>query len=89
MRMEKKQAKGVFGNLVPTTRIMIARYGKPSIVTVASFPKSMKEIKLLIHDMHGSDSGLTHEEEKFFAEKMWQLITSSQERRNEQYEGIG
>lgn len=85
----KTQKDGCYGNLVPTTRIMLARYGKQSIVTVASFPKSKADIQLLISDMHGQDTGLTHEEEKFFAEKMWQLMTSSQERRDTQYEGIG
>jgi len=68
---------------------MLARYGKQSIVTVASFPKNKSDIKLLIRDMHGAASGLSKAEEEFFAEKMWQLMTSSQERRNAVYEGIG
>ena len=84
-----QQKDGCFGNLVPTTRIMLAQYGKQAIVTVASFPKNKSDIKLLIKDMHGSDSGLSKAEEEFFAEKMWQLMTSSQERRNAEYEGIG
>ncbi|MFN3195228.1 MAG: DUF6989 domain-containing protein [Chlorobiota bacterium] len=83
------QSNGCFDNLVPTTRIMLARYGKQSIVTVASFPKSIKDIKLLIHDMYGSNTGLTKEGIEFFASKMWQLMTSSQARRNEEYENIG
>ena len=84
-----EQNEGCYGNLVPTTRIMLARYNKPPIITVASFPKSKKDIGLLIHDMHGSDSGLSKAEVEFFAEKMWQLMTSSQERRDAEYEGIG
>jgi uncharacterized protein with NAD-binding domain and iron-sulfur cluster len=83
------QPNGCFDNLVPTTRIMLARYDKSSIVSVASFPKSIKDIKLLIYDMHGSDSGLTEEGIEFFASKMWQLMTSSQARRDAEYENIG
>lgn len=88
-RKGKLQKNGCFGNLTPTTRIMIARYNAPPIITVASFPRSIKDVELLIHDMHGSDSGLTKEEEKFFAERMWQLMTSSYIRRDNEYEGIG
>lgn len=83
------QPDGCFGNLTPTSRIMIARYGKPAIVTVASFPKSLADLKVIVGDMHGEDTGLSHEEEEFFAQKIWQLMTSSQERRDQEYESIG
>lgn len=84
-----EQKEGCFGNLVPTTRIMLARYGKQAIVTVSSFPKNKSDIKLLIKDIHGVDTGLSKEEEEFFVKKMWQLMTSSQERRDAEYEDIG
>jgi uncharacterized protein with NAD-binding domain and iron-sulfur cluster len=79
----------VFNNLTSTSRIMMARYGQEPIVTVASFPKSLKDIELLIHDMHGINSGLTKPEIEFFAERVWQLITSSTRRRNQDYERLG
>ena len=79
----------VFDNLTPTSRVMMARYGKTPIVTVASFPKTLKDIELLIHDMHGMDSGLTKPEIAFFAERIWQLITTSTRRRNQDYERLG
>jgi uncharacterized protein with NAD-binding domain and iron-sulfur cluster len=81
--------KTVFNNLTSTSRVMLARYGKAPIVTVASFPKNLADIELLIHDIHGADSGLTKEEIKFFAERIWQLITSCTSRRNNDYERIG
>lgn len=85
----KLQRKGCFANLVRTTRIMIARYKGPAIVTAASFPRNLSDVELLIHDMHGADSGLSTEEIKFFASKMWQLMTSSYTRRDNDYERIG
>lgn len=80
----------VFDNLNHTSRIMIARYGKPPIVTIASFPKHLSDLELIIKDLHGGiDSGLTHEEIKFFAERIWQLATSCTRRKNNDYERLG
>src|SRR5580704_2670695 len=47
----------VFDNLVPTSRIMVARYDKPPIITIASFPRSKADIELLIKNLTGSDTG--------------------------------
>jgi uncharacterized protein with NAD-binding domain and iron-sulfur cluster len=79
----------VADNLTHTSRIMIARYNKAPIVTVASFPKSLSDFILIIRDMHGMDSGLTTEEITFFAERVWQLATSSITRRDNDYERLG
>ena len=88
-RIPYGNGKTVFNNLTSTSRVMLARYNRSPIVTVASFPKSLSDFELLIHDMHGADSGLTPYEIKFFAEKVWQLITSSAQRRNNDYERLG
>jgi uncharacterized protein with NAD-binding domain and iron-sulfur cluster len=81
--------KSVFDNLTATSRIMLARQGKAPIVTPSSFPKSLSDIKLIIKDFHGVDSGLTSEELHFFAERVWQLMTSSKTRRENDYERLG
>ena len=82
--------KVVFQNLVPTTRTMIARYGLPPIVMVASFPRNLGDIRLMIRDLTANlQTGLTKEEELFFAERVWQLITSCRDRRNNDYERLG
>ncbi|MEI6583442.1 MAG: FAD-dependent oxidoreductase [Chitinophagia bacterium] len=79
----------VFDNLVATQRIMIARYGKPPIITPSSFPRTRADIELLIKDITGGvNSGLSKEELKFFAERVWQLVTSCSDRRNNDYERI-
>lgn len=88
-KTDKGKKSTVFNNLTPTSRIMIARYGKEPIVTLASFPKSKSDFEVILKDMHGTDTGLTKEEEIFFAEKIWQLITSCTERRNNDYERLG
>ncbi len=82
--------KVVFQNLVPTSRTMIAGYGLPPIVMVASFPRNISDIRLIIHDLTANlQTGLTKEEEIFFAERVWQLITSCRQRRNNDYERLG
>ncbi|MEZ4843602.1 MAG: FAD-dependent oxidoreductase [Bacteroidia bacterium] len=81
---------GCLDNLTSTSQIMIARNYKAPIFTVASFPKTLKAWRLVIHDLFGGvDTGLTKDEELFFAKKVWQLITSSTERRENDYEKLG
>ena len=85
-----KNENGVYDNLVATEYVMMARMGKPPIVGPISFPRNLDELKLFLKDIFGGvDSGLTHEEIKFFAEKVWQLMTSCKERRENLYEKIG
>ena len=79
----------VHDNLTPTSRIMVARYNHIPIITNASFPKSLKDIELIVHDLYGIDSGLTKEQILLFAKKIWQLMTSSDIRINDDYERIG
>ncbi len=89
-RIPFQNGKSVYTNLVPTSRIMIARYGLKPIVTTASFPRDLSDLELMLHDLfQGADSGLTHEEEKFFAKRVWQLMTSSNARRQNDYERLG
>jgi uncharacterized protein with NAD-binding domain and iron-sulfur cluster len=83
------QKGGCFANLVSTDRIMVARYDKKSIISISKFPKSISDFKLIINDVEGGDTGLTKKEEVFFASRLWQLMTSSYERRNADYERIG
>lgn len=83
----KGRISSVFDNLVPTHRVRMAREGKKSIYSIVSFPKSLNDLETVLHAMH-SDTGLTKEEKSFFAKKVWQLMTSCQERRVNDYERI-
>ena len=85
----KLNEKGCFDNLVSTHTVMVARYDQTPIVADANFPRSLADVKLIIHDLHGGmDVGLSMEEEEFFAERMWQLMTSCKERRFSDYERL-
>ncbi len=82
-------AKGVFDNLVATSRIEIARFTNKDILMVSKFPTSRKDLKVLITSVSGGNFNLTKEEVDFFADKMWQLLTSCKERRQDEYEKLG
>lgn len=77
----------VVENLAPTERVRLAREGKKSIIAIVNFPTSIKDLEMLLGDMH-ADTGLTEEEKSFFAKKVWQLMTSCYERRVNDYERI-
>lgn len=85
----KDNKQGVFDNLVTTQRVMMARFGKPPLINIVNFPKSLDDLKVFINAMINSDTGLTAKDADFFAEKLWELMTSCYERRNSDYERIG
>ena len=86
----KMNKNGVLDNLTPTEMIMIARYDGEPIITSATFPRSLAQLEAVIHVLvGGDDSGLTKEEEHFFTTRVWQLMTSCKERRQNFYEKIG
>lgn len=81
--------KGVLGNLVQTTRMLMARFGEPGLTLLPRFPKSLADLKVLIREVFDSDLGISEEGKDFFAERIWQLMTSCHPRRLAEYEKIG
>lgn len=81
--------KTAFDNLVPTERVMMARFGKPFLVNIVNFPKSLEDLKVAVNAIVNSGTGLTKKDADFFAKKLWQLMTSCYARRNSEYERIG
>jgi uncharacterized protein with NAD-binding domain and iron-sulfur cluster len=81
--------QGVFDNLVMTERVMLARSGKMPLTNIVNFPKSRADIQTLIEAMRNADMGLSKANEELFADKIWQLLTSSYSRRQQVYERIG
>jgi uncharacterized protein with NAD-binding domain and iron-sulfur cluster len=77
----------VVDNLVSTDRVRLARNGKPSIITIVNFPHSLADLEALLASIH-SNTGLTEEEKKFFALRIWQLATSCYDRRANDYERL-
>jgi uncharacterized protein with NAD-binding domain and iron-sulfur cluster len=87
----KKNSNGVFDNLVDATRISIARFDKKELILPAKVPTNITDVKLLVNtflQVITEQIGLEEGELEFFAQKIWQLITSSKERRIGEYEKI-
>jgi uncharacterized protein with NAD-binding domain and iron-sulfur cluster len=77
---------GVLDNLVVSTRAMMARNGKPPLITLVNFPRSLADLKVLFGSLKNNDTGLTEADIELFARKIWQVMTSCRERRNDEYE---
>ncbi|MBT1701373.1 FAD-dependent oxidoreductase [Fulvivirgaceae bacterium PWU4] len=85
----KGNKEGAFSNLVPTQRVMMARFDKVPLETIVSFPRTLEDLKVALQAVFHSDTGLTVSDADFFAEKLWQLMTSCYERRGGELERIG
>ncbi|MBX2864024.1 MAG: FAD-dependent oxidoreductase [Leptolyngbyaceae cyanobacterium MAG.088] len=89
------EPRTVFDNLVPTTRLAMARYkdNQNLIVLPDRFPKSRKEF---LEDLKLFFQGLLQDKQQmppldeleFFADRIFQLFTSCKERRFGEYEKI-
>lgn len=82
-------ANGVFGNLMDTSQILMARFDKEAVIMPARFPRSFSEAKQIFKNIEGADLDLSEGDKEFFAEKVWQLMTSCRSRRKNEYERIG
>ena len=85
----KKNRHGVYDNLVEVKRVGILRYNKAPISTIVSFPQSLADIEAALALLHRNDTGLRDGEARFFASRVWQLMTSCTKRRDLDYEKIG
>jgi uncharacterized protein with NAD-binding domain and iron-sulfur cluster len=75
-------------NLVDTSRLEFPQVGKPPIIAPDHFPTSLNDWKLVFKDLTGH-YGFRPGELEFFAERVWQILTSCQERRQDEYERLG
>jgi uncharacterized protein with NAD-binding domain and iron-sulfur cluster len=88
-RIPYGQNQTVADNLVETTRIAMARFDQPPLIMDARCPRSLADCKVVIHELFSTDVGLSTEDKEFFGEKIWQIITSCEERRMSEYERLG
>ena len=77
-----------YDNLVQAGRELIARKGRSNLLALARFPRNFGDFVTLFKDIT-TPIGLTDEEEQFAAERMWQIATSCDERRANDYERLG
>ena len=80
---------GVVDNLVDTTRFEYAQSGAAPVVGVDRFPTDFASWKLIVHDAFGVSYGFWPGEVDFYAQRLWQILTSCQERRLDEYESLG
>jgi uncharacterized protein with NAD-binding domain and iron-sulfur cluster len=81
----------VADNLVDTTEIQIAGYGKPSVYLPARFPEAPEELQSAFNFVVGLMGGtldLNLAELAFVGTKLWQFVTSCDERRLTEYEAL-
>lgn len=78
--------QGVFDNLVASQRVLLARFGKPPLPALVNFPKTPADLETILQDLVGGDTGLNSSDIKLFAGSLWQILTSSYERRQQVYE---
>jgi len=79
---------GVVDNLIEAPYVMLARTAENPIVLLDHFPKSFDDFTFLLHSLK-QQTGLSPEDELFFATRVWQLITSCRARREDDYERTG
>ena len=91
-RIPSFDGRQVADHLVPTTRIGITQYGKPTFVIPAVFPSTPKDAGSLLRDLLvalGPVTGLTPDDLALFGARIWQILTSCEQRRIGEYERIG
>jgi geranylgeranyl pyrophosphate synthase/uncharacterized protein with NAD-binding domain and iron-sulfur cluster len=90
-RIPTESGGSVADSLVATTRVGITQYGRPMLELPARFPRTASDavtaLQLLLQAF-GPVTGLTPEDIAFFGGRIWQILTSSPERRLAEYEGV-
>ncbi|HEU5113171.1 MAG TPA: FAD-dependent oxidoreductase, partial [Acidimicrobiia bacterium] len=82
----------VIDNLVDTTRVQLSLYGKASIEMPARFPRDEGDIEKILQDLLSdlpAEMGLEEGEVDFFVDRLWQVYSSCDARREEIYETMG
>jgi uncharacterized protein with NAD-binding domain and iron-sulfur cluster len=67
-------------NLTPTSRIEIAPFDAEPLVVPSRFPQSLSDVLLILKDTFGTRYGLLPGELEYFADRLWQVMTSCTER---------
>ncbi len=90
-RIPYRQGK-VSDNLVKTTQLLLAREGGDEMALPSRFPQTPQDIKSsfdAVLKMLSDEIGVSLNEMQLFGGRVWQIATSSHERRLDEYEKIG
>ncbi|WP_019534717.1 hydroxysqualene dehydroxylase [Paenibacillus ginsengihumi] len=80
--------KGVADNLVEGTRLGLARTDGPPVEFLTEFPTSLKDLRALLKSLFDNRLGVSEREFEHFLDRIWQVMTSCNERRTEEYQDI-
>ena len=82
------QGGSAFDNLVATDTVQLSQIGKCPVTLPLELPSSPTQIIEFVKALQELSGELTDEEVEFFAARLWQLMTSCDERFMSDYEGI-
>ena len=88
-RIPSFDGRKVADHLVPTTRVGITQYGKPTFEIPAVFPRTPRDAGTVLRDIllaFGPITDLTPDDFAFFGARIWQILTSCEQRRLGEYE---
>jgi geranylgeranyl pyrophosphate synthase/uncharacterized protein with NAD-binding domain and iron-sulfur cluster len=91
-RIPSFDGRAVANHLVPTTRFGITQYGKANFQIPALFPRTPNDAGAVLRDMllaFGPITDLTPDDLAYFGARIWQILTSCQQRRLAEYERTG
>jgi uncharacterized protein with NAD-binding domain and iron-sulfur cluster len=91
-RIPLRGGRSVADNLVNTTGTLLCRFNRNPLRLPNTVPTSILEVVSLVDafgSFFGPDLGITAEDHAFFAERTWQILTSCEERRSNEFEKIG
>jgi len=80
--------KRVYDNLVDTTRVQFALQGRTPVTALPRAPRTFRDLKVALQTNYVRDLGLTKQEFDFYWGRVWQLMTSCEERMVNEYEHI-
>jgi 15-cis-phytoene desaturase len=78
----------VYDNLVEVPRLNISTETHPMVELVTKMELTPGNIKTVIHTLFDNGLGLTMEDIDQYTDKLWQVMTSCDERREEEYQRI-
>ena len=82
------EPEGVFSNLVPATRVQIARAGGTEVIAPSHLPRSLEDLDLAFRSLlsYATELGIPPHEQAHFVDRLLLLLTSCEERRFAEYE---
>jgi uncharacterized protein with NAD-binding domain and iron-sulfur cluster len=85
------EGRAVADNLVETTQVLVTRFDRAPILLPARLPRGTEDLQVSLFAalaILGGQFDLADGDATFFAQKLWRIITSCEERRIVEYERI-